>query len=259
MTCAPEPRAEGRARALGWRLAGAALFLGLWQAAALRFSDLVVASPRATWDALVELLTETDLCTAHLPVSALRMALGLGLGAGAGLLAGLAAGACPPLRRMLAPARWVLMSVPGVVIVMVAMLWLGMGTPMVVCLAGLVIAPTVYVAVLEGMDSVDPGLLEMAGVYRLPTAMRLRHVHLMSIAAPLAAALVVATGNSIRIVILAEVLGANQGLGRILAAARSNLETARIYALVLVSLGVVAFTELCLLRPLQRRVLRWRA
>ena len=184
--------------------------------------------------------------------------MGLGMAIVAGICLGIAAGLYRPVRLILEPFRWIFTSIPAVVVVMVAMLWFGMGTRMVVSIAATMLTPIIYVGVVEGMAAMDKELLEMAAVYRFSTAMRIRHIQLMAIAAPLVSSLVIATGNSVRIVILAEVLGAIQGLGRGLAEARTNLDTPQLYAYVLLSLLIVGLVESGIVRPLQRFSEKWR-
>ncbi|MFW5487853.1 MAG: ABC transporter permease [Desulfovibrio sp.] len=244
------------------RLTGAGIFLLgpflLWQVSAQFFPPLVVASPAQTLDALWRLLCSPDFLNGQLLISLGRIAMGLGMAIIAGICLGIAAGLYRPVRLILEPFRWIFTSIPAVVVVMVAMLWFGMGTRMVVSIAATMLTPIIYVGVVEGMAAMDKELLEMAAVYRFSTAMRIRHIQLMAIAAPLVSSLVIATGNSVRIVILAEVLGAIQGLGRGLAEARTNLDTPQLYAYVLLSLLIVGLVESGIVRPLQRFSEKWR-
>jgi NitT/TauT family transport system permease protein len=56
---------------------------------------------------------------------------------------------------------------------------------------------------------------------------------------------------------MAEVLGAESGVGYALANARSTFDSGRLYAWVLLILGLVALLEFLLLQPVQRRLTRW--
>jgi NitT/TauT family transport system permease protein len=108
------------------------------------------------------------------------------------------------------------------------------------------------------MSSVDPDLLEMAAIYRFSLWIKIRDIYLMSIAAPLASGVAIVVGNGVRVVILSEVLGANEGIGYVLSSARTNLDIPDLYALVLLSLLIVGITDFFLLKPAQRRLMRWR-
>jgi NitT/TauT family transport system permease protein len=239
-----------------WSALGLVLLLVGWEVISRHYSGLAIASPIATFRALGELLARRDFLEGHLLISLARTALGLSLGFGAGLALGALAGVLSPVQRILAPLRRMLMSVPGVVVVMLAMLWFGMGGTMVVAIVTAMIAPVVYVSVVEGLDAVDRGHLEMARVYRLPTGMRLYRIYGMAMAGPLISGGLVALGSAIRLVVLAEALGAGEGLGYALALARTNLETPQLYALALLCISIVAGVELAVLGPVRHRVLR---
>jgi len=247
----PSPRELALWSALG------VLALGIgWQLVAMRLGPLLMATPLQTLRALAALVGSAAFLH-HAAASLLRVACGVGLGIALGLLLGLLAGRHPRLRAVLEPLRWLLMSVPGVIVVVLAMLWFGMGTTMVVFIAVVLLAPGMYVNTLKGLLLVDPALLEMARVYRFGAWRRLRHVVLPALAPPLCAALLVATCGGVRLVVMAEVLGAMDGAGFALANARSTFDSGELYAWVVLVLGLVALLELGLLRPLQRRLTRW--
>lgn len=208
---------RGRLTGVAWSALGLVLLLALWQAAATHYSSLAIASPWDTLTALGQMLSQGDFWADHLLVSLGRVTVGLGLGLAAGLSLGVLAGALPPLRRVLSPTRWMLMSVPGVVVIMLAMLWFGMGGAMVVAIVATMVAPLIYISVVEGLDAVDARQLEMARVYHFPLAMRLYRIHGMAMAGPLIAGGLMALGSAIRLVVLAEALGAAEGLGYALA------------------------------------------
>ncbi len=241
-------------RRLMFRIIGVLLLLGLWQWAACAFSGLVVASPLDTMASVLALMSDSDFIFKHFLVTLGRMVLALGIGIGVGGILGLTAGLVPGVRAMVEPLRWMLMTVPGVVIVVVFMLWFGMGTAMVVAIAASMGAPVIFVHVADAMALADKNLLEMARVYRFGFRARLIRIYAMAVAGPFFSALVVVAGNTIRVVVLAEVLGANQGLGHCLAIARTRLDTPGLYALALISMSVVGGMEFFLLRPLEKRL-----
>ncbi|HML54204.1 MAG TPA: ABC transporter permease subunit [Solidesulfovibrio magneticus] len=235
------------------RLCGLAALLGAWEAVSRRGHGIAVASPEETFAAMAGLLAQPAFWAGDLVVSVRRVGLGFLLGflVGGGL--GLAAGFWPPIRAFLVPSRWMLTSVPGVVAVMLGMLWFGLGSTMVVAIVALMVAPAMHVAVIEGLSSVDGSLLEMARAYRFTPAMRLWHVYAPAMAAPLFSGGVVALGGAMRVAVLAEALGSNEGIGHALAVARTNLDTPRLYALALCSMLLVGLAEMTLL-GLARRV-----
>ena len=234
---------------LAGRVCGLAALLGAWEVAAGRGHGIAVASPGETFAALTGLLGQSSFWLGDLAVSVRRVACGFSLGFAVGGGLGLLAGRFPMARSFLAPSRWMLTSIPGVVAVMLGMLWFGM----VVAIVALMVAPTIHVAVIEGLSTVDATLAEMARAYRFTPVMRFWHIYAPAMAAPLFSGGVVALGGAMRVAVLAEALGANTGLGHALSVARTNLDTPQLYALALCSMLLVGVAEVALL-GLARRV-----
>lgn len=243
-------------RRMTWWLLGLLVLLLGWQLLAMQLGPLLMATPLQAGQGLARLLASPDFAR-HAGASLWRVTVGISLGIGSGLLLALLSARSPRLRCLLEPLRWLLMSVPPVIVVVLAMLWLGMGTAMVIMIAVVLLAPHVYVNTLRGLHLLDPELTEMAQAYRLGRWQRLRHVVLPALAIPLCSALHVACCSGVRLVVMAEVIGAADGAGFAIAHARGSLDGAALYAWVLWVLLLVAVLELLLLRPLQRRLTRW--
>ncbi|HFQ9247434.1 TPA: ABC transporter permease [Pseudomonas aeruginosa] len=239
-----------------WALLGTLLLLCAWWLLAWCFGSLLAATPTTAVERLWQLMHDAHW-RGQLAISLLRILIGIGgatiLGFSLGLLAGLDA----RIRGLLEPLRWLLMSTPPVVVVVLAMMWFGMGSAMVIFMTTLVLAPGVYVNIVRGMALLDPQLLAMARVYRFGFALLLRHVYIPALAGPLCAALLIAGASGIRIVVMAEVLGAQEGIGFALANAQSAFDSGTLYAWVLLVLLLVAMLEFALLQPLQQRLTAW--
>ena len=183
-----------------------------------------------------------------------RVLAGFGLGLAVGGALGWMAGICPAAGLILLPFRWVLSSVPGVVLVILAMLWCGVGSTMIILIVALTSAPTIYMALQEGLRSVDPALREMIKVYKVGKYKQLVDLYLPTVAAPLVSACVVALGGGMRVAILGETIGASQGLGYVMALARADLDTPKLYAVALVSMLLVSAIEATFLRCLRKKL-----
>lgn len=184
------------------------------------------------------------------------MLSGFLLGVAIGGALGTCAGLYPGIAQLALPFRWVLSSVPGVVLVILAMLWCGTGSLMVITIVTLTVIPTVYLAMQEGIAAVDATLCEMARAYKISWRRQLTEIYLPAVSAPFIAACIVALGGGMRIAILGETLGASQGLGYTLAVARSNLDTAELYATALLSMLLVSLIETVILGYARARLQR---
>ena len=236
---------------------GIASIVLLWQLLSMELNELILASPLQTLIRLIELCQQSDFWLVLL-VSLKRLLLALSVASIIGFFLGIIAGRRAWLKEYLSPIRWLLMSVPPVIVVLLAMLWFGMGSSMVVFITVLLLSPTIYVNTQKNIEQIDNQYLELAHVYHFSLWQRLSQIYIPVIAAPLCATLVIVCCSGVRIVVLAEVLGAHQGIGYELANASSNFDTPELYAWVLVSLLLVAILELALLRPVQNYLLRWK-
>ncbi|RZO10718.1 ABC transporter permease subunit [Pseudomonas moorei] len=239
-----------------WAIFGAFLVFIGWWLLAWSSSSLLAATPAVAVERLWQILQDSQWRN-QLLLSLMRMLLGIGGATLSGFVLGLVAGLDSRVRGVLEPLRWLLMATPPVIVVVLAMMWFGMGSTMVIFMTMVVLAPGVYVNTVRGMALLDPQLLAMARVYRFGFWLRLRHLYIPALAGPLCAALLIAGSSGIRIVVMAEVLGAQEGIGFALANAQSAFDSGTLYAWVLVVLLLVAVLEFALLQPLQRRLTAW--
>jgi NitT/TauT family transport system permease protein len=247
----------GRRSRLLFSAAGVVAILAVWQLLSLIVNPAIMASPAETAEALAELAWDGTLWV-QLLITLKRLVIGLALGAGAGLILGVLAGLEPRLRSFLEPLRWVGMTIPAVIIIVLAMLWFGLGDFTVIFMVALIVIPTMYVNTVAGVLAIDRRLVEMGYVYHFPRRLLLTEIYLPGIASPVMAGLTLATGIGVRAAVLGEVLGAMEGIGHAFSRAMSYLETPELFAWIVVLLALMAVIEFGVLRPLRRRVMRRR-
>jgi NitT/TauT family transport system permease protein len=229
----------------------------VWEGLSLLVDPVFVASPADTFRALARLAWGGTLWV-QLLITLMRLVLGLAIGAALGLVFGVLAGLDARLRSFLEPLRWVGMTIPVVIIVVLTAFWFGMGHSTVILAVALIVIPTVYINTVAGILAVDTRLVDMGHVYRFPRRLMLTEIYAPGIASPVMAGLTMATGIAVRAVVLMEVMMAMSGIGHAFTRAWVNLETADMFAWVIVVLALMALIEFAVLRPLKRRVMRWR-
>lgn len=245
-----------RSRVL-YALLGVLALLVVWQLLSLWVDPIFIASPLETAKAFGRLAADGTLWI-QLLITLKRLVIGLAVGAVLGWGVGMFSGLAPRLRSFLEPVRWVAMTVPAVIIAVLALLWFGLGDLSVIFVVAVIVTPSMYVNTVAGVLAIDPRLVELGRVYRFPRLLRLTEIYLPGAAAPALAGLTLATGIAVRAVVLAEVLGSMSGIGHAFGRAKSNLEMPEVYAWILLLLALMALLEFGILRPLRRRVLRWR-
>lgn len=236
---------------------GVFIFLILWQLLSMVSHELIIASPVDTLLALIRMF-QTECFWANLAITLGRFGAALLIGCPAGFTLGLVAGLRPNFGRVFEPVRWSLMSMPPIVLVTVSMIWFGMGSVQTIFATALLILPIMYVNTIEGIEAVDSKILEMGKVYRSGFVTLLRDIYLPGIAGPVLAGLTLSAGLAVRIVVLAEVLGASSGVGYEFALSRTNLETPEIFAWIIVCLFMVGVFEFGILNPAKNHIMRWK-
>lgn len=237
-------------------ICGFAFIILIWQIYAVQANPLIIANPYDTFKSIHEIFASTS--SLHdFYISLKRMLSGVIASFFLGLVLGLLSGFVKSVEIFLEPIRWVCMSISPVIVVILAMLWFGLGDKMVLFLTIIILSPIIYINVVKGIRFIDKNLLEMAKAYRLNTMLKIQEIYLPAIISPLSVATLIILSSCARVVILAEVLGANNGIGQAISNARSNLEIAKLFGWVVISLLVVAFFEYAILKPLERYLTRW--
>lgn len=236
---------------------GVLLFLALWQTQAWYFDSILIASPIDTFLSLFA-MARTATFWENLGTTVERFVLSLVIGFAIGFILGLAAGLKNRIRWMLEPFRWALMTMPPVILVVVSMICFGMGSVQTIFVTSLLIIPIVYTNTIEGIHAVDARLVEVGRVFKAGPSMMFKEIYLPGMVGPVLAGLNLSAGLGIRIIVLAEILGAYSGVGYEFALARTNLDTPALFAWILVCLTLGCAVDLGILGPVRARLLRWK-
>lgn len=230
--------------------------LAIWELATRQFglSSLVLPAPSAVAESLWSGL-RSGYFWPHLWASLKALLLGLLIGSAVGLVSGMALAEFPLMERVLKPYVVVSQVVPKLALAPLFVLWFGFGLLPVVLITALICFFPLLENTLMGLRQVDAQrlqLFQMLGASRLQTLLRLKlPTGLPAIFAGLRVAVVLALVG----VVVAEFMGASQGLGAVVIAAQGMMDTTLMFAaLVLIAmLGLMLYQAFLLL---ERRLLR---
>lgn len=233
-------------------LSGVLLLVLIWQLLAQRYPPVLVPSPYETWQGLVSIWTSGALGD-NLRITFQRQITGMSIGLLIGLTSGMLAGWFYRLELLMQPLISLLMAMPPIIITVMAMVWFGLGTKMTIFLVALLVFPIMHTNTVEGFKSIDPALIEMSKVYRLPLPLAISKIYIPGMLHSLIAGFSMGAASSIRLTVMAELLGAREGMGQQILISRSYLETEQLFAWIIVLLVILASLEFLFIRPLQRR------
>jgi len=183
--------------------------------------------------------------------------LGFVYGVGGGIVFGVLLGRSRFLSDVLGPYIKVLNAIPRIVLGSIFVVWLGLGTASKVLLAAVLVFFVVFFNAFQGVREVDRNLIANARVLGASQWQIVRHVVVPSALTWIIASLHVAFGFSIIGAIVGEFLGAQKGLGLVIATAQNNFDPNGVFGAMLI-IGAIALTAEALISALERRVLSWR-
>jgi NitT/TauT family transport system permease protein len=237
-------------------LLAALIALWHWATTTHRVSRFVMPTPEDTFRALWRGLVTDGVYRHALWVTGREIALGFSIGAGCGMvLAGLLA-TSRLAERVVYPYIVFFQVLPKVAIAPLLIISLGFGMRSKVVLVAMLVAFPVLVNTLEGLKATPQSRIDLLRTYGASRRQVFTQVRL-----PMAAPYIFA-GLDIGIVfspvgaVVAEFVGATEGLGVSVQQAQLNLDTAGLFALLIVLglLGIVLHGALLLIR---RRVVFW--
>ena len=183
--------------------------------------------------------------------------LGFFFGVSAGIVLGVLLGQVRFIADVLGPFIKIINAVPRIVLGSIFVVWLGFGTTSKVLLAAVLVFFVVFFNAFQGVREVDPVLVANVRILGASRWQVVRHVVLPSALTWIIASLHVAFGFAIIGAIVGEFLGAQEGLGLVIATAQNNFDPDGVFAAMLI-IAVVALTAESLISLLEHRLLAWR-
>lgn len=242
-------------------LAGAAtliLVVGLWQVGCSvgLIHSLFLPAPVTIAAALYELTISGELWR-HLSASLARLAIGWTIGTLCGIAVGLALGLWSLVRSSGMAVVSALFPIPKIALVPLFIIWFGIGEgSKIVTIAFGVFFPTV-IATVGGVDNVPRGLIRMGQSFGLPYAAIVRKIVLPGALPALLSGFRVTSSIAIILLVAAEMIGADRGIGAFVLAAGNLYDTGNLLAGITV-LSLLGLTVAALISRLERWLLRWR-
>lgn len=233
--------------------------LGLWWLASSRgwISPIALPHPGAVLAAFRDLIVTGRLWD-HLGASLYRLGLGWAGGTTLGILVGLAMGLSPWVRGGLQPLVSALFPVPKIAMLPLFIVWFGVtgeGSKVATILFG-AFFPTV-VNTLQGVDNVDRGLIRMGQSFGLSRLAIIAKIVLPGAMPAILSGMRISASISIVLLVAAEMIGAQNGVGAYILMAGANFALGQLIAGVAI-LSMMGLTVAWLIGQAERRLLRWR-
>lgn len=263
MSVAAELGARGQGRSLLRRIslgrwASPVALLLLWELGARTglIPTRILAAPSAVAATLWSMTISGEL-PSNLLVSLARAASGLIIGVALGSLLALAAGLSKRGELAVDPPLQMLRTLPALALSPLLIVWLGIGEAAKVALIAYATTFPIYLNLYNGVRSVDVRLVEAARSFGLSDLEVIRHVIIPGALPSFLVGLRYALSVSVLILVAAEQINAQAGLGYLINNARDFMRT-DILVVCLLVYALLGLAADLIVRTLERHALAWR-
>ena len=208
-------------------------------------------------EAVNELFSERTEYFLNLRPTVVEVLISYAIACAGGIATGLLIGSSERAKRMLLPVLRSAYAVPLVVLYPVITVWFGLGAESKIAFASIYAFIPTMLTVVAGVASLNPALHETARAFG---ATRLQQMVFVSLPASLPSMVAALRFGGVLVivgVIVAEMLGASEGLGFLITRQRTLLNSPGVYAGIILVLALTGAHEL-VLRKLEQRVDRFR-
>ncbi|MBM7069574.1 ABC transporter permease [Actibacterium sp. 188UL27-1] len=247
----PSPR-----RGMGLAVFVVLIGLAEWGTRAGWISALTLPKPTDVVQTFVDLY-QSGLLWKHILPSLGRLGVGAALGATLGIGVGLLIGLFSYIRAGLVPLVAAIFPIPKIALLPLFVIWFGIdeGSKYALIAFG-TFTPTV-VATYGAVDNVDRTLIRMGQSFGLSWVSIVRKIVLPGAMPGILSGLRISLAIAIILLVAAEMLGAEYGIGAYILEAGSLYDLERLFAGVVI-LSILGVIVSFLIGLIERRVLRWR-
>lgn len=208
------------------------VLLWAWVSKLQLISPQLLASPFEVYASFVELIESGEL-QEHLAKSLSRLVMGYGVGASTGLIFGIVMALSRNVEELFAPLFHAIRQIPTIALIPIFILLFGVDEIFKIAIVIKAAFFTVALASYEATKGVPANYLEVAKVYQLPVTVMYRKVVIPAIFPPVLTGLRIAFARSWTVLVAAELLVADSGLGQMMQMGRD------MFRLDIVLVGVV--------------------
>lgn len=253
----PNRRRRGTATSAAYAVASVALLLVVWEIASHVAGREVLPGPWASSKA-IKLSADDGYLWSDVRITFTRVLGAFSLSLVVSVAAGVLLGSSRFVSRLFGPWVTITASIPALVFIVVCYLSIGLDDRAAIVGTAFVVAPTMTFNVWDGMKALDPQLSEMSRAFGTPAPARIWRVVLPQTTPFVFSAARGGLALTWRIMIFVELVGRSSGVGYRIQYWYSLFNMERVIAAALPFVILMLGLEFVVLRPLERRVFRWR-
>ena len=235
-------------------LAVLCFFMGIWEFGAYFTSPIILPSATEVLQRALQLLINEQ---STLWLSLQRAFIAITLGFLCGVSLGVIAANFKSFAAFIKPVVDILQGIAPIIWVVIALFWFGIGSASVVFTCFITILPLSFGASFVAVMNLSPTLSEVCKAYHFGFFKRLKVFYLPNTLPFLLSNLSIVFAMGIKIMIMAELLGASDGVGAKISDARNFLDSTQILAFVVLMVGLILLFEALIIKVLKITLLPW--
>ncbi len=192
----------------------------------------------------------------NLSHSLYRLLIGYAIGAAAGLLLGTSMAVSPTLEAYFNPTFQILRQLPTIALIPAFIMFLGIGETIKIVLVAKATALPIALATFEAVRGIPRNYLDVASVYKVRPLALLLKIVLPATVPPVLTGLRIALGRSWMVLVAAELLVSENGLGQLMEYGRQMFQLDTVLVCVVLT-GIIGFIFDKSFRLLEGRLVRW--
>lgn len=232
------------------------LALWTWLTHAHLFPPQIAVAPLAVWHDFGARLSSGEL-PANLAISLERLIFGFAAGALPGIVFGIALARSARVEAYCGFTFAALRQMPTLVMIPIFVLILGVDESLKIVIVAKASFFPIALAAREAVRAIPRSQLEVAQLLGLRGYMLYRQVIVPAIVSGVVTGMRVALGRSWLVLVSAELLAADSGIGEMMELARESLQIDTVMVCLFVT-GMIGFLLDRVLRAIERSMLRWR-
>jgi NitT/TauT family transport system permease protein len=241
----------------GWAYPLAALAAGAlaWDVAVRLFDikPFILPAPLAVVD---EIVRSFPKLVANGWVTLQEVLAGFALAIAVGLPLALLIASSPLAEKTIQPLLVGSLAIPKIAIAPLFIIWLGFGIAPKILMAFLLALFPIVIGAVGGLRAVETEKLYLARSMGATRGQVFRHIRLPNAMPALFGGLKLAVTFAVTGAVVGEFIGTDRGLGRLIVVANGNLDTAALFAAIVV-LSVMAIALFLVVEAVERYVVHW--
>lgn len=205
------------------------LIILFWHILSKIYPPVIVPTVSQVWDSIKLILSDSSLIIEILRTLS-RLFIGFLLGLFFSIIFSIIISRSKILAEIIYPIIEFLQVVPPISWLILAILWLGLNGKPSIMIVAISIFCIMTISLTNSIGNIDKKLLEVGNIFQFSKYKKWKYIVVPSLYPAFETAILVCLGTGVKLIVMAEVLSTDSGIGGEITTARLNIETEMVIA-----------------------------